>query len=129
MDYEEDSFCDICGRDPCVWVSDQETIINLFNTRYGNIPVEGSCDERKKQQASHCFYLYKEYTSHIYGVLGKGVRIRHPTCIIQGIQDLALTPTEHTPATFMLTTTKQMLVDDFIVQKIFAPCISYIQKI
>ena len=76
MDYEEDSFCDICGRDPCVWVSDQETIINLFNTRYGNIPVEGSRDERKKQQASRRFYLYKEYTSHIYGVLGKGVSIQ-----------------------------------------------------
>ena len=92
MGYEEDSFCDICGREPCVWVSDQETIINLFNTRYANIPVEGSRDERKKQQASRRFYLYKEYTSHIYGVLGKGVRIRHPTCIIQGIQDLAPDP-------------------------------------
>ena len=42
---------------------------------YGNIPVEGSRDERKKQEASRRFYLYKEYTSHIYGVLGKGVSV------------------------------------------------------
>ena len=91
MDYEEDSFCDICGRDPCVWVRDEEMIINLFNTCSRNIRG-GYRDERKKQQASRRFYLYKEYTSHIYGVLGKGIRIRHPTCIIQGIQDLAPDP-------------------------------------
>ena len=92
MDYDEDCFCDICHRDPCVWVSDQEMIIDLFNTRYGNIPVGGSHDERKKQQVSRCFYLYKEYTSRMYGVLGKEVMIRYPTCIIQGIQDLAPNP-------------------------------------
>ena len=48
MDYEEDSFCNIFGRDPSVWVSDQEMIIDLFNTCYRNVPLDGSSDERKK---------------------------------------------------------------------------------
>ena len=92
MDDEEDTFCDICGRDPCVWESDQGLIHNLFESRFATIPVEGSLEERRKQQASRRFFLYKEYTNRIYGVLGKDVRIRHPTCIIEGIHDLALDP-------------------------------------
>ena len=92
MDDEEDTFCDICGRDPCVWESDQGLIRDLFESRFATIPVEVSLEERRKQQASRRFFLYKEYTNRIYGVLGKGVRIRHPTCIIEGIHDLAPDP-------------------------------------
>ena len=90
----EDTFCVMCGRDPCVWDIDKSTVTDLFNTRYLGVKVEGSLVERKQAQAARRFYLYRAYTMTIYGVLGKGVRICHPQCLVEGIQNLAPDPAD-----------------------------------
>ena len=88
----EDTFCVLCGRDPCVWDIDKSTVTDLFNARYLGVKVEGSLVENKAQAARR-FYLYQAYTMTIYGVLGKGVRVRHPQCLVKGIHNLASDPT------------------------------------
>ena len=86
---EIDTFLDRCGRDPCVWDLDRSLIQDLFNTRYEGVKVEGSIPERKQEQASRHFYMYQQYTSAIYGVLGRGVCIHYYQCIVEGIHSLA----------------------------------------
>ena len=89
---DTDPFCDKCGRDPCVWELDKSTIVDLFNARYKDVKVEGSIAKCKQEEGSRCFYLYQQYTRKLYGVLGRGVRIRHPPCIVEGIHSLAPDP-------------------------------------
>ena len=36
--------------------------------------------------------MYQQYKSAIYGVLERGVRIRHSQCIVEGIHSLAPDP-------------------------------------
>ena len=55
-------------------------------------PVEGTVAERKQVQASRHFYLYQAYTRSLYGVLCRGVRIRHLPCIVEGIHSLGPNP-------------------------------------
>ena len=90
MSDDEDNFCVLCGRDPCVWDSDKSTVTDLSNARYLGVKV--ALVERKQAQAARRFYLYQAYTMTIYGVLGKGVRIRHPQCLVDGINNLAPNP-------------------------------------
>ena len=92
MSDDEDNFCVLCGRDPCVWDIDKSTVTELFNARYLGVKVEGSLLERKQAQAQRRYYLYRAYTMSIYGVLGRGVRIRHPQCLVDGINNLAPDP-------------------------------------
>ena len=87
-----DTFFEKCGRDWCVWKLDKSTIVDLFNDRYEGEPVEGTVAERKQVQASRRFYLYQAYTRSLYGVLGRGVCIHHPPCIVEGIHSLAPDP-------------------------------------
>ena len=64
-------------------------IVDLFNDRYEGEPVEGTVAERKQVQVSWSFYLYQAYTRSLYGVLGRGVCIHHPPCIVEEIHTLA----------------------------------------
>ena len=88
----EDAFCVMCGRYSCVWDIDKSTATYLSNTRYPGVKVKGSLVERKQAQAVRRFYLYQAYTRTIYCVLGKGVRICHPQCLVEGIHNLAPDP-------------------------------------
>lgn len=43
----EDTFCVMCGGDPCVWDIDKYTVTDLFNATYLGVKVKGSLVERK----------------------------------------------------------------------------------
>ena len=51
----EDTFCVLCGRDPCVWDIDKSTVTYLFNARYLGVKVDGSLVERKNAQVARRF--------------------------------------------------------------------------
>ena len=48
MSDNELDFCVLCGRSPCVWEMDRQQMVDVFNQRYGEIPVEGSVEERRE---------------------------------------------------------------------------------
>ena len=78
MSDEEIDFCPLCGRSPCVWKEDGPRITKNFNARYGGSPVEGRIAESKQVQKQRRYYLYTSYVSHMYGVLGRRIRVRLP---------------------------------------------------
>ena len=78
MSDKEIDFCPLCGRSPCVWEEDGPRITESFNPRYGAIPVEGSITEMKQAQKQRRHYMYTSYVSHMYGVLGRRIRVRLP---------------------------------------------------
>ena len=91
----KDTCCVLCCRDPFVWDTDKNTATNLFNARYLDFKVEGSLVEHKQAQSVRCLYMYQACTRDIYGVLGKGLRIHHPQCVVEVIPNLAPEPTDN----------------------------------
>ena len=92
MSDKEIDFCPLCGRSPCVWEEDGPRITEVFNEKYGQIPVEGSVAEMKQAQKQRRYYMYTSYVSYMYGVLGRRTRVRLPECITAGIRRLAPDP-------------------------------------
>ena len=66
----EDTFCIICGRDPCVWDIDKSTVRDLSNASYLGDKIKGSLVESKQAHAARRFYMYQVYTGIVYGVIG-----------------------------------------------------------
>ena len=92
MSDDELDFCVLCGRSPCVWEMDRQQMVDAFNRRYGEIPVEGSVEERREAQKERRHYMYRFYINLMYGILGRRVRVQLPECITGRIRRLAPDP-------------------------------------
>jgi hypothetical protein len=70
---------DLCGKKPCVWVSERETVIAMDEVEHGHAIVNKT---RRKIGFRHMFRV-------INGGPGqKGVRKRLPVCVENGIRAL-----------------------------------------
>jgi hypothetical protein len=84
----EEKACAFCEEQPCGWLSNHDSMRTWDQLEHSNLPVEDvpTANIRRKK-------LYLQMTITINGgPMGKGVRIQHPKCEMDGIRTISPDP-------------------------------------
>ena len=86
----EGDCCRMCGDTPCRWVHYRSEIIRRVGAVYGKYTVGISISniERRVEVMRACRCdAFKCMCFLIHGSLGKGVRIKHSSCVEDGVRE------------------------------------------
>ena len=80
----ESIMCAECGGTPCDWILYGNEIISEVELMYEEDPQKGQGDVENRciRKSAYQYYIYEKY-----GFLGKGNRIRIPSCVLDRIQE------------------------------------------
>ena len=80
--------CVSCEEEPCVWLSNHESILAWDALEHDGLPLN-----EMPLANIRCKKLYRQMALTINGgPMGKGVHIEHPRCIVDGIHAIAPNP-------------------------------------
>ena len=89
-------YCAFCQKDVCLWYQLQDVVestIEWNEIAFQDIVDEAETEkEYKNLAASARKLLYAAITRELYGILGRGNRIRLPECILQNVRGMYPSP-------------------------------------
>ena len=83
-DESESIMCAVCGGTPCDWIVWGDEILSEVQLMYEEDPQkgQGEVENRCIRKSAYRYYIYAKH-----GFLGKGNRIRIPTCVLDRIRE------------------------------------------